>query len=192
MDQSGSEAEMETCYMTPVTHLPPYLELPRFVLDMDINETGKILYTLLLDRARLSQTNPAWKDEEDHVFIIFPIRSMAERMHKSEMTIKAPLSTLEKGGMIHRISQGIGRPNRIYVKLPRDSKLSPEQTENCPPWGKKTIPAADRKLSSNNNYSNNTIKNIIRSNDSTYPRQRKKRNEYYNLSLYDSDENESL
>ena len=87
---------METCYMTPASRLPPYLELPRFVLDMDVNETGKILYTLLLDRARLSQTNPAWKDEEDHVFIVFPIRSMAEKMHKSEMTIKTTLSALEK------------------------------------------------------------------------------------------------
>ena len=183
---------METCYMTPVSRLPPYLELPRFVLDMDINETGKILYTLLLDRARLSQTNPAWKDEEDHVFIIFPIRSIAERMHKSEMTIKATLSALEKGGLIHRISQGIGRPNRIYVKLPGDRKPSPEQTENCPPCGRKAVPAADRKLSGNNNYSNNTMNNIIRSNDSTYSRQRKRRNEYYNLSHYDSDENESL
>ena len=178
--------------MTPASRIPPYLELPRFVLDMDINETGKILYTLLLDRARLSQINPAWKDEEDHVFIIFLIRSIAERMHKSEMTIKATLSALEKGGFIHRISQGIGRPNRIYVKLPADRKLSPVQTENCPPDGKKTVPAADRKLSGNNNYSNNTMNNIIRSNDSTYSRQRKRRNEYYNLSHYDSDENESL
>ena len=192
MDQSGSEAEMETCYMTPVTHLPPYLELPRFVLDMDINETGKILYTLLLDRARLSQTNPAWKDKDDHVFIVFPIRMMAEKMHKCEMTIKTALSALEKEGMIQRMSQGTCRPNRIYVKLPADRKLSPVQTENCPPDGKKTVPAADRKLSGNNNYSNNTMNNIIRSNDSTYSRQRKRRNEYYNLSHYDSDENESL
>ena len=178
--------------MTPASRLPPYLELPRFVLDMDINETGKILYTLLLDRARLSQTNPAWKDADDHVFIVFPIRMMAEKMHKCEMTIKTALSALEKEGMIQRMSQGTCRPNRIYVKLPADRKLSPVQTENCPPDGKKTVPAADRKLSGNNNYSNNTLNNNIRRNGSNYPHQRRNHKEYYSLSRYDSDENESL
>ena len=43
-----------TEFLTVDTSLPPYLVFPRFLLDMDLNETTKLLYMILLDRARLS------------------------------------------------------------------------------------------------------------------------------------------
>ena len=47
----------ETIYVGLDTGLPPYLPYPRFLLKMDISQTAKLLYALLLDRTTLSQRN---------------------------------------------------------------------------------------------------------------------------------------
>ena len=151
-----------TRFLTQDSPIPPYMAFPRFLLDKEgLNETAKILYTILLDRARLSQKNDGWADEQGHVFIFFPIRNLAETMHKSEMSIKTALSALEKEKLIVRKRQGAGFPNRIYVKYPpevlaqTDRNLSVRQTENCPADGQKTVSVTDRKLSSSNKEKNN-------------------------------------
>ena len=46
-----------TEFLTTDTSLPPYMVFPRFLLDMELNETTKLFYMLLLDRARLSLKN---------------------------------------------------------------------------------------------------------------------------------------
>lgn len=127
-----------TEFLTVDTSLPPYLVFPRFLLDMDLNETTKLLYMILLDRARLSLRNEGWTDASGHVFLYFTIEAMANVLHKSQMTIKTSLAALENKGLILRKRQGAGHPNRIYVKFPKDSSrktdriLSLRQTENCP------------------------------------------------------------
>ena len=145
--------------------LTPYLAFPRFLLDKtNLNETAKILYTILLDRARLSQKNDGWTDEQSHVFIFYPIKKLAETMHKSEMSIKTALTALETEELIVRKRQGAGYPNRIYVKVPpeyliqTDRILSPGQTEFCPADGKKSVPVTDRKLSGSNKEKSNIKK----------------------------------
>ena len=41
-----------TQFLTQDNLIPPYMAFPRFLLDKDdLNETAKILYTILLDRA---------------------------------------------------------------------------------------------------------------------------------------------
>ena len=105
---------------------------------MEINETAKLLYMILLDRARLSQKNEGWSDTDGHMFIYFTIEALAEILHKSQMTVKTALAVLEKQELIFRKRQGPGHPNRIYVKLPQETTnytdrfLSLKQTENCP------------------------------------------------------------
>ena len=148
-----------TQFLTPDCPLPPYLAFPRFLLDKtNLNETAKILYTILLDRARLSQKNDGWTDEQSHVFIFYPIKKLAETMHKSEMSIKTALTALETEELIVRY------PNRIYVKVPpeyliqTDRILSPGQTEFCPADGKKSVPVTDRKLSGSNKEKSNIKK----------------------------------
>lgn len=127
-----------TEFLTVDTGLPPYLVFPRFLLDMELNETSKLLYMVLLDRARLSMRNEGWADASGHVFLYFTIEAMAKVLHKSQMTIKTSLAVLENKGLILRKRQGAGHPNRIYVKFPKDAFretdriLSLRQTENCP------------------------------------------------------------
>ena len=111
-----------------------------------------MLYIILLDRARLSQKNEGWSDINGHVFIYFTIEALAEVLHKSQMTVKTALAVLEKQELIFRKRQGPGQPNRIYVKLPKetihytDRFLSLRQTENCP------IDRQDHPASRQRNY----------------------------------------
>ena len=102
--------------LTAGTNLLSYMMFPRFLLDMEINETAKMLYIILLDRARLSQKNEGWSDTDGHVFIYFTIEALAEVLHKSQMTVKTALAVLEKQELIFRKRQGPGQPNRIYLK----------------------------------------------------------------------------
>lgn len=139
-----------TEYLTEITKLPPYMMFPRFLLDMEINETTKLLYVILLDRARLSLKNNGWENADGQVFIYYTIETLAKALHKSQMTVKTGLSVLEKHNLIMRKRQGPGMPNQIYVRLPADtdSILSPIQTESCPINSQNIIPNTDKKLSS--------------------------------------------
>ena len=135
-----------TQFLTMDTALPAYMAYPKFLIDMtDLSETAKLVYILLLDRARVSQAKGGWADEHGNVFIFYPIRDLAKAIHKSEMSVKTALSTLEKCGLILRKRQGVGKANRIYVKLPVDRKRDRQKTvllterklsvtwkENCP------------------------------------------------------------
>lgn len=166
-----------TQFLMQDTLLPPYMAFPRFLLDLEqLNETAKILYVLLLDRARLSQKNEGWTDEVGRAFIFFPIRDLAETMHKSEMSIKTALATLEKTDLIFRKRQALGLPNKIYVKIPpeylvqTDRNLSPTRTENCPTDRQETVPLRERKLSGSNKEKNNmkTVKQRSKADRTAY------------------------
>ena len=141
-----------THFLTTDTALPAYMAYPKFLMDMTgLSETAKLVYIVLLDRARISQAKGGWTDENGNVFIFYPIQDLAKAIHKSEMSVKTALSALEKCGLILRKRQGVGKANRIYVKLPVDRNLSARQTENCPSDGKrdrqKTVLLTERKLS---------------------------------------------
>ena len=38
-------------YMTSKTRIPPYMAFPRFLLALNLSETARLVYTVLLDRA---------------------------------------------------------------------------------------------------------------------------------------------
>lgn len=145
-----------TEFLTSSVLLPPYLAYPRFLLDMDISETAKVVYAVLLDRARLSLQNDGWTDENGYVFLYFTISNLAAALHRSEMTIKTALNTLSENGLILRQRQGTGNPNRIYVKVPvqTDNFLPVGEQENRPTDRQKAVHQMERKLSPNNNERN--------------------------------------
>lgn len=112
---------------------------------------GKTIYG-----ARLSLKSDKWTDESGHTFLYYPVKSLAETLHKSEMTIKTSLAALEKADLIRRVKQGAGMPSRIYLKVPaeRERKLSVGGTEYYHTEGQETVFRRDRKLSTikNNGY----------------------------------------
>ena len=129
------------------TRLPPYMEYPRFLLNTDLSETARLIYILLLDRARLSLHND-WVDEQGRAYVFYTIRELAEDCHKSEMIVKNALADLQSHGLIRRQRQGGRTANKIYVRVPVG------QTKNCLSDGQNSVPMTDRKLSANNNKSN--------------------------------------
>lgn len=113
----------ETGYVGADTHLPPYLPYPRFLLKMDITQTAKLLYALLLDRTTLSQKN-GWQDESGRTYIIFPVTAIVDALDKSPSTIKEALNELDRAGLLERKRQGFSTANRLYVKLPPVVQIS--------------------------------------------------------------------
>lgn len=129
------------------TRLPPYMAYPRFLLNTDLSETARLIYILLLDRARLSLKND-WVDEQGKAYVFYTIRELAEDCHRGEMTVKNALADLQSLGLIRRQRQGSRTANKIYVRVPVG------QTKNCPSDGQNSVPVTDRKLSPSNNKSN--------------------------------------
>lgn len=135
------------------TKMPPFLVFPRFLLKMELSDTAKLVYILLLNRAKMSLKNKSWTNSDGFVYVHYTIRSMAKEIHRCESTVKTAYSDLEKAGLIRRERQGKNHPNRIYVRLPG-------QTGNCPPDGQNTLPQGGKKLSGKNkdNSKQNTVK----------------------------------
>ena len=124
--------------------IPRFFAYPKFLLTLELSETAKMIYMLLLDRARLSMTKEDWQDDQGRVFIHYTIQSLASSIGKSEMTVKNALKALEQQGLIYRQRQGAGMPSKIFVKV---------QTENCLTRGTTFDRQTERKLSTNKNKS---------------------------------------
>ena len=84
-------------YIRADTTLPAYLPYPRFLLKMEISQTAKLLYALLLDRSTLSQKN-GWQDGEGRIFIVYPVAEIAEMLDKGCTAIKGALKELDAAG----------------------------------------------------------------------------------------------
>ena len=135
------------------SHLPPYMAYPRFLLDVDITETAKLVYMLLLDRARMSMKNKDWQDEMGRVFVLYTIPNLAKDIGKGETTVKKALNQLFKQGLILKQSLGPGQPNKIYVKI-RTENSPTGQAEKRLTGGAFFDPKAGRKVPPNNNKRN--------------------------------------
>ena len=77
------------------------------------------MYCRMLD-AMLSKGK---EDENGILFVCFPITAIAAVLSRSPMTVKRSLNELETAGLIMRVRQGIGEPNRIYVLILRQRWL---------------------------------------------------------------------
>ena len=65
------------------------------------------------------------EDANGILFIHFPIVELAAALARSTMTVKRSLNELEDAGLILRVRQGFGEPNKIYILIPgkEDSRL---------------------------------------------------------------------
>ena len=156
-------------YIMADTPLPLFLPYPRFLLKMEISQTAKLLYSLLLDRSTLSQKNK-WQDDKGRIYIIYPIAEIAEILDKGSTTIKGALNELDMAGLLERERGGFSAPNRLYVKVPRvpqvqfsDQLMAGKPTltepENRPTDGQKTDLMMVGKPSPNQTTINNLTEN---------------------------------
>ena len=101
-------------FMTIDTPLPPCMPFPRTLTGFPVSSTAKVMYCRMLD-AMLSKGQ---EDENGILFVCFPVTAIAAVLSRSPMTVKRSLNELETAGLIMRVRQGIGEPNRIYVLIP--------------------------------------------------------------------------
>ena len=151
-------------YLKPNMPLPQYLPYARFLLDTDLSHTAKLLYTLLLDRATLSQKNN-WVDERGFVYVIFPISSLSEALRCSTMSIKRALRSLEDADLIERRRGRIPVPNSIFVKVPTEQKCSFAWNGFALCDGTEMMPSMEQKCSTNQRNKNDLNGNhLVRTN----------------------------
>lgn len=130
-------------YFSTSTRLPPYLPYPRFLLNFPLNETARLVYSLILSRIHLSQAN-GWEDA-GRVFCRYTIRELMADTGKCKSTITTALADLEKQGLLFRHRGGAGYANKLYLRLP-DSCTSEVQKTTPQMVGKPTPNNKNKKL----------------------------------------------
>ena len=106
----GGEAESYSFYRVPkILFTEEYFDR--------LSTEAKLLYGLLLDRMQLSQKN-GWLDEDGKVFIYYTVDSIMQALtcgNKKAGQLLAELDDKKGIGLISRVRQGLGKPDRIYV-----------------------------------------------------------------------------
>ena len=97
--------------------LPQYLPYARFLLDADLSHTAKMLYTLLLDRATLSQKNN-WVDDQGRIYVIYPLSNLAKDLDCCISSVTRAFTELEKTDLAERVRYGFSKPSHILLKVP--------------------------------------------------------------------------
>ena len=96
-----------------------FFKLPKCVMDdmcfLELPVEAKLLYAIFLDRVSLSIKN-GWADENGRVFIYYSVRNICEILNCGTQKACKLLDELEEFGALERKRQGIGKPNKLYLK----------------------------------------------------------------------------
>lgn len=108
---TGADAEAYTFY-----------RIPKALFTQEVFKglscESKVLYGLMLDRVSLSVRN-GWKDENDRVYIIYPVAEICDQLGCARQKVFKLLSELDTKtgiGLIERVRRGLGMENLIYVR----------------------------------------------------------------------------
>ena len=111
------EVKIISDYLKPNMPLPQYLPYARFLLNTDLSHTAKLLYTLLLDRATLSQKNN-WVDNQGRIYVIYPLSNLAKDLDCCISSVTRSFAELEKAELAERVRYGFSTPSHILLKVP--------------------------------------------------------------------------
>ncbi len=120
-----------------------------------VSTDAKLLYGLMLDRMGLSARN-GWYDEENRVFIYYPLDEIKEALNCGNDKAVKLLAELDTGkgiGLIQRVKQGQGKPAMIYVKrftckdIPPQVENPPTSPARNPDFGKTEVKSSENQKS---------------------------------------------
>jgi len=99
-----------------------FYQMPRFLTAGEfaggkMSNNARILYTLLLDRHRISVKN-GWFDENGEVYIYFKREEMEAQLGLSERTVAKIVLELKTLFLVEEKQQGLNKPNKIYLLSP--------------------------------------------------------------------------
>lgn len=124
----GDEATQFSYFRIPcqlITH-------PQF---KHMSTDSKLLYGMLLDRMSLSIKNE-WYDDTGRVYIYYTVNEICEVLscgRDKAMKLLGELDTNKGVGLIERVRQGQGKPDRIYVMRFTTQELPPQQSKEPEP-----------------------------------------------------------
>ena len=107
----GDEAAQFTFFKMP----RQLFDNPRFKC---LSTAAKLLYGMLLDRMGLSARN-GWHDDTGRIYIYYTVKEICQDIgcgRSKAMRLLAELDTVKGVGLIERVKQGQGKPDRIFVK----------------------------------------------------------------------------
>ena len=90
-----------------------------------------LAYTLMRDRLQLSITKQM-KDENGTPFIYYDLENIASAVRCRAMKAGKLVDELDKAGLIHKVRQGLGKPNLIYVYDVLQASPSNRQFQTSP------------------------------------------------------------
>ena len=120
---TNSTTKLNFTYIFCGKHNKPeqFVMLPKFVLDMHISCRAKLLYSLMLDRAKLSLENH-WSDFQGKVYIKFSVMSIQKILDCSKNTATNVLEELKRHELIEAKKDEFGKCNKIFVKYPEQKE----------------------------------------------------------------------
>ena len=96
-----------------------FVRIPKLLVTetqfVNISIHAKVLYGLLLDRMGMGVKNE-WLDEENRMYIIYPIDEISKDMGVGRKKAMECLSELEREGLVQKQTRGNGLPSLLYVK----------------------------------------------------------------------------
>lgn len=99
-----------------------FFKMPRQLIDdprfKSLSAIAKLLYGMLLDRMSLSARN-GWHDDTGRVYIYYTVKEVCQDIgcgRNKAMRLLAELDTVKGIGLIERIKQGQGKPDKIFVE----------------------------------------------------------------------------
>lgn len=108
-----------------------YYQMPKFLFEADkyksIEPEGKIIFSVLMDRMKLSEHNGLRDDLG--VYCFMSREEMAEISSCGITAVRKYLKQLTELGLIFERRQGQGRPNKLYLVIPEeaDQRASDQQ-----------------------------------------------------------------
>ena len=158
-----------------------FYQVPKFLFKDErfkkLSSDAKILYGIMLDRMSLSVKN-RWFDEHNRVYIYYATANIMEDLGCAKEKCTKVVSELKEIGLIEKKRQGLGKPDKIFVKNfisvdsgtgnrlqnPEVRKSNFKDTEKPTSGSSMGKTAESGKSNTNNTEKNNTDSNDTKSN----------------------------
>ena len=94
-----------------------YIQMPKWLFNEEfksLSNDGKVLYSVLRDRHRLSLSNN-WVNDKNEIYFLFSRENMAEMLNCNIKSAIKYFKELLKFNLVEEKRQGINKPNIIYL-----------------------------------------------------------------------------
>ena len=100
-----------------------FIQLPLFLIGIDISNDAKLLYAVLLRRAGVSRKEK-WFDGDGRLYVYYTIKEARKLLGCCNQKAIKTFTELEKTSLILRKKQGCGKPAKILLKTPAEAENS--------------------------------------------------------------------